>query len=660
MWALSLTTIERVAKWMIEADRSLKRLLVVGADSVSCVLAVWLSFSIRLGYWQLATQPVLLTIGFELVASLTVFTLSGSYKNVFRFHGLRGLGQLVVACVIIGIITIIPFGVISVRGVPRTISVLYPMVFFALVAVSRISARFVLIELIGATTERQRVLIYGAGAAGRQLASSLAHEPTYRLVGYVDNEPQLVGQRIEGNPVYPSEGLEAMIPGKHIDIVLLALPEAGRTERATIVSRLQATGVHVQTLPAVRQIVDGKVSISDLREIAVTDLMSRDTVVPDPDMLARTIVGRTVLVTGAGGSIGSELCREILNQRPKRLVIFEMTEAVLFAIDNELRAMADGLGVGDIEIVPELGSLVNEATTQRLFERWKPDMVFHAAAYKHVPLVERNAVAGVRNNVLGTLNVALAARANGVERFVLVSTDKAVRPSNVMGASKRVCELILQALAGEPGGTIFSMVRFGNVLGSSGSVVPHFERQIAEGGPLTVTHRDVTRFFMTIPEAASLVIQAGAMARGGEVYLLEMGEPVRIYDLARTMIRLAGLSVRDDSNPNGDIAIIEVGLRPGEKLFEELLISAEALPTDHPRIMMANEDKIAWSNLEKLLASLERLLDKGDAKGVRDLLHLLVPGYSAGPGMNGSELAAVAGSAGAAPNVRKRHSLQAG
>lgn len=659
MRAQSLAAIERVAKWMIEADRSLKRLLVVGADSVSCVLAVWLSFSIRLGYWQLATPPVLLTIGFELVASLTVFTLSGSYNSVFRFHGPRGLGQLVFACVIIGVVTVIPFGLVSVPGVPRTISVLYPMVFFALVAVSRISARFVLIELIGATTERQRVLIYGAGAAGRQLASSLAHEPTYRLVGYVDNEPQLVGQRIEGNPVYPSEGLEAMIPEKRIDIVLLALPEAGRTERATIVSRLQATGVHVQTLPAVRQIVDGKVSISDLREIAVTDLMSRDTVAPDPDLLARTIVGRTVLVTGAGGSIGSELCREILNQRPKRLVIFEMTEAVLFAIDNELRAMADGLGA-DIEIVPELGSLVNEATTRRLFERWKPDMVFHAAAYKHVPLVERNAVAGVRNNVLGTLNAALAARASGVERFVLVSTDKAVRPSNVMGASKRACELILQALAGEPGGTIFSMVRFGNVLGSSGSVVPHFERQIAEGGPLTVTHRDVTRFFMTIPEAASLVIQAGAMARGGEVYLLEMGEPVRIYDLARTMIRLAGLSVRDDSNPHGDIAIIEVGLRPGEKLFEELLISAEALPTDHPRIMMADEDKIAWSNLEKLLASLRRLLDNGDAKGVRELLHLLVPGYSAGHGMNGSERAAVAGRAGAKPNVRDRHSLQAG
>ncbi|MET0180944.1 MAG: nucleoside-diphosphate sugar epimerase/dehydratase, partial [Novosphingobium sp.] len=560
--APGLTAVRTLRDWMIQADRPVKRLLAASADGVSCALAVWLSFSIRLGYWQLSTPPVLLVIVFELAAFLTVFTVTGVYSNVFRFHGPRGLGQLALACVYLTGPTVLAFGLISVPGVPRTISVLFPLVFFALVALNRISARFILIELLGAPADRQRVLIYGASRAGRQLASSLGYEPSYRLIAYVDDEPQLAGQQIEGVPIRPASDLERIIRERQIDIVLLAIPDVGRSARAAIVARLQATGVHVQTLPGVGQLVGGKVSISDLQEIAIADLLSRDTVAPDPDLLGRTIAGRTVLVTGAGGSIGGELCRQILRQRPKRLVMLEMTEAVLFAIDNELRLLAAELGV-EADLVPELGSLVNEATTRRLFERWTPDTVFHAAAYKHVPLVEQNAIAGVRNNVLGTVHAALAARACGVERFVLVSTDKAVRPTNVMGASKRVCELVLQALAGERGATTFAMVRFGNVLGSSGSVVPHFERQIRQGGPVTVTHRNVTRFFMTIPEAAELVIQAGAMARGGEVYLLEMGEPVRIYDLARTMIRLAGLTVRDDDNPAGDIPIVEVGLRPG-------------------------------------------------------------------------------------------------
>ena len=600
------------------------------------VIAVWLSFSIRLGYWQLATPQVLAVIAFEAIVFIPIFTWTGVYNNVFRFHGPKGLTQLALCCVYLMIPSMVVFGLISFPGIPRTISVLFPLVFFALVALVRILARFVLVEVLGASNDRRRVLIYGAGQAGRQLASSLGYEPGYRFVGYVDDDPNLVGQTIEGAPVYQATELERVIRDRDIDIVLLAVPELGRSARAAIAARLQSVDVDVQTLPNVGQIVSGTVAVSDLREIAVADLLSRDTVDPDVALLSQIIAGRTVLVTGAGGSIGSELCRQIVRRKPTRLVLFEMTEAVLFAIDNELRALIAELGV-EVEIVPELGSLVDEATTVRLFERWRPQTVFHAAAYKHVPLVEANPVAGVRNNVIGTLNAASAARAVGTDHFVLISTDKAVRPTNVMGASKRVCELILQALAATSPATNFSMVRFGNVLGSSGSVVPQFERQIADGGPITLTHRDVTRYFMTIPEAAELVIQAGAMARGGEVYLLEMGEPVRIYDLAKTMIHLAGLSLRDPAHPNGDIEIVEIGLRPGEKLFEELLISAEARPTGHPRIMMADEAKLAWEELSKVLDRLRGFLATCDIDGVHSVLQQLVAGFPAPAASAGAE-----------------------
>jgi FlaA1/EpsC-like NDP-sugar epimerase len=631
---------------LLDAQRPLKRLLAIAADCAACVMAVWLSFSIRLGYWQLWTKPVLLLIAFELATFLVIFSAAGAYRNVFRFHGARGLLQLAKACLVIGVPTVVVFGLIGIAGVPRTISVLFPIIFLTLVALVRITARYVLVDLFGPTIEQQRVLIYGAGLSGRQLALSLDFDPTYQLLGYLDDEAALAGTRIENVPIYPASDLERVVAATDADIVLLAVPEMSRTARGALVSRLQACHVHVQTLPGVRELVDGKVSIKDLREIAVTELLSRDTVLPDPALLARAICGRTVLVTGAGGSIGSELCRQILQQRPSRLVLLEMSEAALFGIDDELRRLRRSEDA-DVEIIPELGSLENGPATDRVFKRFRPQVVFHAAAYKHVPLVERNVVAGVRNNVFGTLNVARAALNHRAERFILVSTDKAVRPTNVMGASKRVCELILQALASQQSYTAFSMVRFGNVLGSSGSVVPQFERQIASGGPVTVTHREVTRFFMTIPEAAELVIQAGAMARGGEVYLLDMGEPVKIYELAQAMIRLAGLEVRDENNRDGDIAIEEIGLRPGEKLYEELLISAEALPTDHPRIRMADETHIEWDHLEQALSRMAQRLEAADAMGVRRILTELVPEFGRDPDVSVKEARKAAQSASA-------------
>jgi FlaA1/EpsC-like NDP-sugar epimerase len=469
-----------------------------------------------------------------------------------------------------------------------------------------------------------------------QLALSLRHVPEISVVGFVDDDERLAGQRLQGVGVHSSARLEQAIRHEKVDVVLLALPNAGRKRRREIIERLEPLAVEVKTLPQMQHIVDGKVSFDDLREVQIDDLLGRDMVEPNTILLQRTIVGKTVLVTGAGGSIGSELCRQILALKPRRLVLAEMTEHALYRIEAELRE-AQAEGGHAVPIEPELINLVDRQATDRLFDNWRPDTVFHAAAYKHVPLVERNVISGLRNNITGTRNAAHAADRVGVERFVLISTDKAVRPTNVMGASKRVCEEILQALSMGGSSTRFAMVRFGNVLGSSGSVVPLFKQQIRSGGPVTLTDRNVTRFFMTIPEAAQLVIQAGAMAQGGEVYLLDMGESIRIYDLAHTMISLSGLTVKDENYPDGEIEIVEVGLRPGEKLYEELLIDAEAEETIHPRIRRAREATLDGAKLEALLEALFVALREGDRSAALALLPELVPEYA--PGSDGQSFA---------------------
>ena len=584
--------------------------------------------------WQQADEavrenpiPAIFT-AVAIVCSFAVFVAGGMYNNVFRFHGPRSLAQIARSCAVVAIPILAIFGYVSISGVPRTVSIIYPLMLFVLVALNRIVARFLLYDLLEPRRQGRRVLIYGAGRAGRQLAVSLQHETSYDLVAYADDDPALIGQRIEGVPILSSADTDALFRGNDVDLVLLAMPTLRRSARNAIVERLRNFGVRVQTLPSIREIVSGEVSVNDLREIEIADLLARDPVLPDEQLMGSAIAGKTVLVTGAGGSIGSELCRQIIRLAPSRLVLFEMTEASLFAIDRDLRHLRATLA-SETEIVAELGTLVSPASVARLFERWRPHTVFHAAAYKHVPLVEANTVAGVQNNVESTLNCALAACSSGVDRFILVSTDKAVRPTNVMGASKRVCELILQALAADrPEGPVFAMVRFGNVLGSSGSVVPHFQRQIAEGGPVTLTHFDITRYFMTIPEAAELVIQAGAMAEGGEVYLLDMGQPVRILDLARSMISMSGRTVREPENPDGDIEIIEIGLRPGEKLYEELLINAEAMRTTHERIFRAHEACLPWATLSKKLGILQEAILAGDHRTIRALLGELVQGYS--------------------------------
>ncbi|MGN6689326.1 MAG: polysaccharide biosynthesis protein, partial [Sphingopyxis sp.] len=480
------------------------------------------------------------------------------------------------------------------------------------------------------STKARRVLVYGAGRAGQQLALSLRHESQVYLVGFVDDDLRLDGQRLDGIPVFGSHRLEEILADTDVDEVLLAIPSASRARRREIIERLQKTDAYVRSLPSLTHIIEGSITVNDLREIQIDELLGREPVAPNEVLMGKTIVGKTVLVSGAGGSIGSELCRQILLCHPKKLILLEQSEFALYAIEQELLNHIRSAG-HDVSLVLELANVAERSTMMRVYKHHRPDTVFHAAAYKHVPLVEANPVSGMRNNVMGTLHSVEAAEACGVANFTLISTDKAVRPTNIMGASKRVCELILQARANEKAAnsTIFSMVRFGNVLGSSGSVVPLFQAQIAAGGPITITHRDITRYFMTIPEAAQLVIQATAMAKGGEVFVLDMGQPVQILDLARSMIRLSGLSVRDSEDPDGDIEIVETGLRPGEKLYEELLIGDNPEPTNHPRILRAREKLWPWAEMKRALDELDAVIrGSGDPLAMVQVIAKLVPEYT--------------------------------
>lgn len=624
----------RSLQHVLALPRSTKFALVLALDAVLCVLAVWIAFSLRLGEWQLWNRAVATVLVVSLAIWLPLFLFRGIYQSIVRFMGARTMANIATSCLIMAVITSSIFTLNPVDGVPRTIGVIHAILFAGLMVVGRLIAGYLLFDLLNQRRfagQLSRVLIYGAGSAGRQLALSLRHEPGMALQGYIDDDDRLSGQRLDGVPIYPGTGVCDLIFRLDVDTVLLAIPRLSRQRREAIVRKFENATVHVLTLPAVGDLVDGTVSVADLREVDIIDLLGRDPVPPNHLLLRKTIAGRSVLVTGAGGSIGSELCRQIAALRPSSIVLVDMTEHALYLIEEELlEAQRAGHVDEGIPLYAELANVAEPGTVRRLFERWRPDTVFHAAAYKHVPLVEENVVTGMRNNIWGTLYCALESERVGVGNFILVSTDKAVRPTNVMGATKRVCELILQGLAARGARTRFAMVRFGNVLGSSGSVVPRFQRQIRDGGPVTLTHRDVTRYFMSIPEAAELVIQAGAMADGGEVYVLDMGKPIEIYELARTMISLSGLTVRDMNNAEGDIEIVEVGLRKGEKLYEELLIGNSPQTTIHPRIMHAREDYLQWQCLAKELEHMDRALEQGDRVAALALLSGIVPEFNGG------------------------------
>lgn len=628
--------------WLADLPRRRRQQAAMLMDAVLCVAAVWIALSLRVGAWELFTRPVLILSAVAQVLWFPVALRWGIYLSIIRFSGGRTMMGLAAATGIFAIPMVLIFMVVGIAGVPRTMGLLHPIIFLALLSVSRMTIRFALVDILHRANggrELRRVLIYGAGRAGQQLSLSLRHEPHVQVLGYIDDDARLNGQRLDSIPIYSSDRLAWSIRTLMIDEVLIGLPRISRARRKEIIDALQNFQIQVRVLPSLSRIIDGEVSINDLRAVQIEDLLGRDPVVPNTLLMGRNITGKTVLVSGAGGSIGSELCRQILGFRPDRLILVDQSEFALYAIDDELTAAAAQIDGPTIEVIPELGNVADRHSISRIYSRWKPDTVFHAAAYKHVPLVETNPVAGLRNNIFGTLYSCLAAEEVGVATFILISTDKAVRPTNVMGASKRVCELILQARSAKGRSTVFTMVRFGNVLGSSGSVVPRFMAQIRAGGPVTLTHPDITRYFMTIPEAAQLVIQAGAMAKGGEVFVLDMGQPVRIRDLAASMVRLSGLSVRDEAHPDGDIEIREIGMRPGEKLYEELLIGENPQPTMHERIIRASETMLGWEDLELALAALSVHLDRGDAGEALDILRELVPEYASPAGYPATQAA---------------------
>ena len=629
--------------------RLAKRGMVLCIDAALCVFTVWVAFYLRLGDFLPLTGTALWTPGIAVFASLIIcipiFIVSGLYRAIFRYNGLPALMAVSKAMFIYGLLYASVFTVISVQGVPRTIGLIQPVLLLFFVGMSRVFARFWLGGLyldILKKAKLPQVLIYGAGTAGRQLALAMANSSDMRVIGFLDDDARLHGSLLNELPIYNPLELSELTNSLSITDVLLALPGASREHRNSILAKLVQYKLAVRNLPNLGDIATGRISMSDLRELDIDDLLGREPVKPDESLLNKKTIGQVVMVTGAGGSIGSELCRQIYKIRPKILLLVDMSEFALYQFhqelestrQNEISKASQSITQDDIQIIPLLVSVCDEKRINAIMSTWHPDTVYHAAAYKHVPLVEHNPGEGVFNNVWGTMVCALAAGRHSVKNFVLISTDKAVRPTNVMGASKRLAEMFLQALAEKhlhqqstAQATCFSMVRFGNVLGSSGSVVPLFREQIKNGGPLTLTHRDITRYFMTIPEAAQLVMQAGAMGTGGDVFVLDMGEPVRIFDLARKMIELSGLSLRDESKPDGDIEIAITGLRPGEKLFEELLIGDNPMQTRHQRIMKAQEEFLSWDVLNEHLAQLKAAIDQNQLTELRKLLQTLVPGY---------------------------------
>jgi FlaA1/EpsC-like NDP-sugar epimerase len=613
---------------ILALPRAAKRIIALSVDLCLCVLTVWLAYYLRLGEFVALSGKSLLAAAVSVGIALPVFVVSGLYRAIFRYSGWPALLAVARAVGIYGLLYASLFTAIGVTEVPRTVGIIQPILLLLFVGASRALARMWLgdqYQSILRRASRSRAFIYGAGRAGRQLAVAMASNHEMQVVGFLDDDDRLHGHVLNGQPIYNPDDLSDLVSMLSISDVLLAMPGIGRKRRNEILNRIRGVHVSVRTLPSVTDLAQGKVSVSDLRELDISDLLGRDPVAPNHLLFAKNIVNKVVLVTGAGGSIGSELCRQILTATPARLLLIEQSEFALYTIYHELKEKFSGY---ETVLVPLLGSVQDEDRMREIMSTWHPDTVYHAAAYKHVPLVEHNPAEGIKNNVLGTLRTAQAAAENGVADFVLISTDKAVRPTNIMGASKRVAEMVLQALAATQLGTRFTMVRFGNVLGSSGSVVPKFRQQIRDGGPITLTHPEITRYFMTIPEAAQLVIQAGAMAKGGDVFVLDMGQAVKIIDLARRMVDLSGLTVKDDQHPDGDIEIGVTGLRPGEKLYEELLIGDNPKPTLHPRIMKAQEDFLSWGELEASLKALEIALNANDVSVIRLMMGKLVSGYT--------------------------------
>jgi FlaA1/EpsC-like NDP-sugar epimerase len=614
---------ERLRCRLSGLPRSGKYLVMMAADAMLAPLALWLAFTLKYDSLShgLARNPGL--YAGAAVASVAIFVSLRLYRSVVRYIGLREIAALVAGSV--GSASVVwALGRVTGWGpVPVSVAVIYALVSLAWVSGNRLLARRVLVPGRG---YGERVVVYGAGEAGVRLARALTPDSGLSAVAFLDDKKELQLGLIDGLPVLAPKALPALIRDRGVTRVLLAMPTASRRRRAEIIHEIEELGLRVQTVPDLGDILNGQARVEDIREVDASDLLGRDPVQPREHLFTACVRDKVVLVTGAGGSIGSELCRQIARLQPRRLILLELSELALYNIDRELRALGVRDGTAH-ELTSLLGSAYDGPRMREIMQTYGVQTVYHAAAYKHVPIVEHNVIVAVRNNVLGTWQAAEAAVDCGVETFVLVSTDKAVNPTNVMGATKRMAEMVLQGLQRRSRRTRLCMVRFGNVLESSGSVIPLFREQIRRGGPITVTHPEIIRYFMTIPEAAQLVLQAGALAEGGDVFVLDMGEPVRIAEVARRMVHLSGLTVRDESNPDGDIEICFTGLRPGEKLYEELLIGGNVSGTEHPMIMRAVEHSLPWEDIQDLLHELLIVSGDADVTGARDILQRAVREY---------------------------------
>jgi FlaA1/EpsC-like NDP-sugar epimerase len=609
---------QHMINYLLNAPRPIKRLITLTYDALMIPAAIYAALALRQGVFMPSiSQDTLLSVTVTTIISLIVFTRIGLYRAVIRYMATKAFGTLAIGISISALVLATSTFIIQAQ-VPRSSVIIYWFTAFTLLGLPRLFMRNIVNQL--SSTTKEAVIIYGAGNQGIALMNALSNSNDYRPIAFIDDNRKKQGSIIKGLKVHPSKNIQKLNDQSNISKVLLALGNASASKRKRLIENISDFNLEILTTPAVQDIVSGKAKIEEVKEVEIEDLLGRDCVTPNNQLLSNDITDKVVLITGAGGSIGSELCRQIIKQKPVKIILLELNEFSLYSIEQELMAYCSNNNECHTEIISILGSVQKQNRLETIFKTFKVQTIYHAAAYKHVPMVEHNVVEGVRNNVFGTWYCAEAAISAGVERFVLISTDKAVRPTNVMGASKRLSELVLQALAKRQSDTLFCMVRFGNVLGSSGSVVPLFRRQIKNGGPITVTHPDIIRYFMTIPEASQLVIQAGAMGKGGDVFVLDMGDPIKITALAKKMIRLSGLTESTETEPNGDIEIKFTGLRPGEKLYEELLIGDDVEGSEHPRIMTANEVHLTWPETHNLLQKLDTACHNFKVEDVINLL----------------------------------------